>query len=92
MALLAFDDAAKSPVGELLDVAHRQETASELNSAILTHLAQEKGFLKKANLRNFFIEPKLPNLLKMLKWSQSQLEEKVKFPKVSNLASGELEE
>ena len=43
MALLAFDDASKSPVGDLLDVSHRQETASELNSAILTYLNQEKG-------------------------------------------------
>lgn len=45
MALLAFDDTAKSPLASLLDNSQRQKTASELNAAILTSLAQEKGTL-----------------------------------------------
>ena len=43
MALLAFDDSSKSPLASLLDNSQRQKTASELNAAILTSLAQEKG-------------------------------------------------
>ena len=36
VALLAFNDPRSSPVGELMEVAQRQKTASELNAAILT--------------------------------------------------------
>ena len=43
MALLAFDDTSKSPIGYLLDHVQRQKTASELNAAILTAQCQEKG-------------------------------------------------
>ena len=57
MALLAFEDTAKSPVGDLLDHIQRQKTASELNAAILTSQCQEK-------------DPKLPSLLKMMVWAQ----------------------
>ncbi|KAI9331437.1 CTLH/CRA C-terminal to lish motif domain-containing protein [Zopfochytrium polystomum] len=78
MALLAFEDHSKSPVGDLLDYGQRQKTASELNAAILTSLCQER-------------DPKLPSLLKMLVWAQDQLEEKMSFPKIKNLAECELE-
>ncbi|KAJ3271960.1 Glucose-induced degradation complex subunit [Terramyces sp. JEL0728] len=77
MALLAFDS-RQSPVGDLLDYSQRQKIASELNAAILTSQCQEK-------------DPKLPSLLKMLIWAQNQLEEKVSFPKINNLATAELE-
>ncbi len=40
MALLAFEDSRSSPVADLLDVAQRQKTASELNAAILASQAQ----------------------------------------------------
>lgn len=40
MALLAFEDSHSSPVADLLDVAQRQKTASELNAAILASQAQ----------------------------------------------------
>lgn len=36
MALLAFHDPQASPVGNLMQLAQRQKTASELNAAILT--------------------------------------------------------
>jgi len=79
MALLAFDDTSKSPLASLLDVSQRQKTASELNSAILTVLAQEK-------------DPKLPLLIKMLRWGQKVLEEKYNFPRINNLATAAFEE
>ena len=60
MALLAFDDHSKSPVGDLLDYSQRQKTASELNSAILATQCQDK-------------DPKLPTMLKMLVWAQVRL-------------------
>ncbi len=37
-------------------------------------------------------DPKLPSLLKMLVWAQQQLGEKVNFPKMTNLATAELED
>lgn len=45
VALLAFEDTASCPVGELLDISQRQKTASELNAAILTSQSHEKGRL-----------------------------------------------
>ncbi|KAJ3344812.1 hypothetical protein HDU91_000105 [Kappamyces sp. JEL0680] len=77
MALLAFES-RKSPVGELLDHSQRQKIASELNAAILTSQCQEK-------------DPKLPSMLKMLVWSQNQLEERLSFPKITKLATAELD-
>lgn len=79
MALLAFDDVSKSPVGHLMEAGQRQKTASEVNAAILSTFCQDK-------------DPKLPIMLKMLVWAQNQLEEKVRFPKMRDFALGELEE
>lgn len=36
MALLAFSEPQASPMGDLMQLAQRQKTASELNAAILT--------------------------------------------------------
>ncbi|KAJ1641611.1 hypothetical protein IWQ61_010774, partial [Dispira simplex] len=36
-------------------------------------------------------EPKLPSLVKLLDWTQSQLGEKVQFPRINNILTGELE-
>ncbi|KAJ2997841.1 Glucose-induced degradation complex subunit [Globomyces sp. JEL0801] len=77
MALLAFDS-RKSPVSDLLDHSQRQKIASELNAAILTSQCQEK-------------DPKLPSMLKMLVWAQNQLEEKVSFPKITQLVNAEMQ-
>ncbi|KXS20045.1 hypothetical protein M427DRAFT_52312 [Gonapodya prolifera JEL478] len=81
MALLAFDPAtlSKSPVGDLLDHVQRQRTASELNAAVLVSQCQDK-------------DPKLPALMRMLVWAQGQLEEKVQFPKIRNLATAEFDD
>jgi len=78
MALLAFDDQSNSPVRELMDNRQRQKTASELNAAILVGQCQDR-------------EPKLPNLLKMLKWAQMQLDEKLNYPRIKNFGGAELE-
>lgn len=77
MALLAFEDSSQSPVGDLLNHVQRQKTARELNAAILTSQSQEK-------------DPKLPSLLKMLVWTQAQLDEKVVYPRIKNLTTAEL--
>ncbi|KAG0737434.1 hypothetical protein G6F57_012748 [Rhizopus arrhizus] len=77
MALLAFQDTIDSPVGELLHPGQRQKTASELNAAILINQSQEK-------------DPKLPNLLKMLAWSQEQLDERMNYPKIENWVKADL--
>ncbi|KAI3436058.1 hypothetical protein D9Q98_002117 [Chlorella vulgaris] len=76
-ALLVFEDVGSSPLADLMDVAQRQKTASELNAAILASQSQEA-------------EPKLPNLLKLLMWAQKQLDEKAVYPRVDNLVTAEL--
>lgn len=45
MALLAFEDCSSSPLGELMGTAHRQQTAAELNAAILHSQNHEMGTL-----------------------------------------------
>ena len=77
VALLAFEDTKASPVGDLMDVAQRQKTASELNAAILAAQAQER-------------EPRLPLLLKLLLWAQAQLDERAVYPRIADLASAQL--
>ncbi|QDZ25534.1 hypothetical protein HOP50_17g80760 [Chloropicon primus] len=78
LALLAFEDPLVSPVKDLLGVQRRQQAASELNSAILHAQCQEK-------------EPKLPNLIKLLKWSQNRLDDlsDTSYPKIENFETGE---
>ncbi|CAO3617061.1 unnamed protein product [Mucor hiemalis] len=77
MALLAFGDNSDSPVQDLLHPGQRQKTASELNSAILMSQSQEK-------------DPKLPNLLKMLAWSQEQLDERMVYPRIEDWVKADL--
>ncbi|KAG2487534.1 hypothetical protein HYH03_013814 [Edaphochlamys debaryana] len=77
VALLAFEDVKASPVGDLLDAAQRQKTASELNAAILHSQAQER-------------EPRLPLLLKLLLWAQQQLDERAAYPRIQDLATAQL--
>lgn len=79
LALLAFEDVKGSPVGDLLETAQRHKTASELNAAILTSQSHEK-------------EPKLPSLLKMLVWAQGQLDERVAYPRMSDLTTAALDD
>ena len=54
------------------------QVASELNAAILEAENREST-------------PKLSNLLKLLLWSQDELDKKkVKYPKMANVATGEI--
>ncbi|XP_015065134.1 protein GID8 homolog isoform X1 [Solanum pennellii] len=78
VALLAFEEVSECPVRELVDVSQRLKTASEVNAAILTSQSHEK-------------DPKLPSLLKMLIWVQDQLDEKVYYPRITNLSTASLE-
>ncbi|EFJ43540.1 hypothetical protein VOLCADRAFT_65822 [Volvox carteri f. nagariensis] len=77
VALLAFEDTNASPVGDLMDVAQRQKTASELNAAILQSQAQER-------------EPRLPLLLKLLLWAQAQLDERATYPRINDIVTAQL--
>ncbi|XP_011086091.1 glucose-induced degradation protein 8 homolog isoform X1 [Sesamum indicum] len=79
VALLAFEDVSNCPVGELLDISQRLKTASEVNAAILTSQSHEK-------------DPKLPSLLKMLIWVQTQLDEKASYPRINDLSTAVLED
>ncbi|XAR66423.1 hypothetical protein NMG60_11012656 [Bertholletia excelsa] len=79
VSLLGFEDATKSPVGELLDISQRLKTASEVNAAILTSQSHEK-------------DPKLPSLLKMLIWGQNQLDKKAAYPRINDLSTATLED
>ncbi|KAJ1909546.1 hypothetical protein IWQ60_011115 [Tieghemiomyces parasiticus] len=80
MTLLVFDPTAnvQSPVSSLLDFSQRQKVAIELNSAILA-------------ARSCPHDPKLPSIVKLLQWSQSQLDEAVDYPHLLNPLTGKLE-
>ena len=78
LGLLAFDDAANCPFSELLQPSQRLKVISELNAALLASHDQEAL-------------SKLSTLMKLVLWSQDQLEKKgITFPKLTNIADGKL--
>jgi len=78
LSLLAFDKPESSPYSDLLHSSHRQQLASEVNEVILK---EESGDAELS-------KPRLITLLKLLLWTQSELErKKIKFPKISDLAT-----
>ncbi|KAL1919331.1 uncharacterized protein VTP21DRAFT_2024 [Calcarisporiella thermophila] len=78
MSLLIFDEGSSAPVAELLDLAQRQRTASELNSAILTTQGLDHN-------------PRLSAIIKMLLWCEAQLDRRrVVYPKLCDIAAGRL--
>ncbi|CAD5312385.1 unnamed protein product [Arabidopsis thaliana] len=79
MAILRFRDLPDIPEAEreLLDNSRWFKTAAEVNAAILTSQTGLKC-------------PKLLDLLKMLTWTQNQLDEKVEYPRMSVLPTGQL--
>lgn len=80
MALLAFEEPAKSPFSDLLNQARRQKVASELNTAILKMEHHEST------------APRLLNLLKIILWSQSELDKKkIKYPKMVDFSTASIE-
>ncbi|CAL9214502.1 unnamed protein product [Arabidopsis halleri] len=78
MAILCCLDLPNIPeaVRELLDNSRWFKTAAEVNAAILTSQTGLKC-------------PKLLHLLKMLIWTQNQLDEKVEYPRMSVLPTGQ---
>lgn len=81
MALLAFEDPVQSPFSDLLSHSHRQQVASELNAAILKAEFAEST------------QSKLAASLKLLLWSQDELDRKrVRYPKMTDLATGRIDE
>ncbi|XP_047985773.1 glucose-induced degradation protein 8 homolog [Leguminivora glycinivorella] len=80
LALLAFPDPHASPFADLLLPSHSQKIASELNAAILKMENQE------------YTNPKLCSLLRMILWSQSELDKhNIKYPKMTDLANATIE-
>ena len=78
LGLLAFDDATSCPFSELLQPSQRLKVISELNAALLASHDQEAM-------------SKLSTLMKLVLWSQDQLEKKgLTFPKLTNIADGKL--
>lgn len=77
MTLLAFADDKNSPVSQLLSTEKREETAALVNKALLEANHQVS-------------EPELPKLLRLLKWGQHQLAQKVNFPMMRDFESGVL--
>jgi len=81
MALLAFEDPFSSPFSDLLAISHRQQVASEVNEAILMAEHVDSG------------SSKLANCLKLLIWSQGELDSKdIKYPHMIDLASGKIQD
>ena len=77
LALLAFEKPQNSPFADLLDQAHRQRIASELNAAILKIEHQENQ------------QPRMMNVLKLILWAQSELDKKnISYPKMNDFFKG----
>uniref|UniRef100_A0A3B5Q172 GID complex subunit 8 homolog n=1 Tax=Xiphophorus maculatus TaxID=8083 RepID=A0A3B5Q172_XIPMA len=80
LALLAFDNPEESPFGDLLNMMQRQKVWSEVNQAVLDYENREST-------------PKLAKLLKLLLWAQNELDQKkVKYPKMTDLSTGAIED
>lgn len=79
LALLAYEHPDKSPYASLLETSHRLHLASDINDIIL----QETTGNVEPN------KPRLVTLLKLLFWTQSELErKKIHFPKMTDLING----
>ena len=79
LALLAFEDPSTSPYSDLLKSSQRLKLVSELNSALLA--SQDRETTSRLSL-----------LMKLVLWTQEQLQKKgLSFPKLTNVASGKLE-
>lgn len=79
LGLLAFEDMSSCPFSDLLEHSQRLKVVSELNSALLASQDQEAT-------------SKLSTLMRLVLWSQNQLEKKgLTFPKLTNIAAGKLQ-
>lgn len=76
LALFVFDNPEDSPYSDLLRLSHRQQLASEVNEIILKEQSGSADASK----------PHLCNLVKLMLWSQQELEKKKKpFVKMTDL-------
>lgn len=83
LALLAYENPDKSPYAGLLQPSHRLQLASEINDTILQETT--------GNVEPH--KPRLVTLLKLLFWTQSELErKKIQFPKMTDLVNGTIVE
>lgn len=83
LALLAYEDPSKSPYSALLHRSHRLELASDINDTILQ---ETTGNIQPS-------KPRLVTLLKLLFWTQSELEKKkIHFAKMTDLINGTIME
>ena len=94
MSLLAFQDISKSPLADLVENSQRIKISSEVNYELLKSQSKEKGiiyyiYILYINLS--MVESKLPTLIKMMLWAQTRLKEKMNFPFISNIATGEFQ-
>lgn len=79
LALLAYEHPDKSPYAGLLQPSHRLQLASEINDTILQETV---GNIEPT-------KPRLVTLLKLLFWTQNELEKKkIQFPKMTDLVNG----
>jgi len=79
LSLLAFENPENSPYADLLHTAHRQHLASRINETILK---DQFGDDETPT-------PKLVTLLKLLLWTQNELEnKKIKYTKLVDLPQG----
>nr|XP_020468245.1 glucose-induced degradation protein 8 homolog [Monopterus albus] len=77
LALLAFDNPEDSPFGDLLNMMQRQKVFQ----------------FYKNDYENRESTPKLAKLLKLLLWAQNELDQKkVKYPKMTDLSKGTIED
>lgn len=72
MVLLAYDDISKSPYKELGTKDQLKKLASIINLEILSAQMQPTEIV-------------LPNIFKLLKWSQNQLKSEINFPELSSI-------
>uniref|UniRef100_H2ZKG2 CTLH domain-containing protein n=1 Tax=Ciona savignyi TaxID=51511 RepID=H2ZKG2_CIOSA len=78
LALLAFDKPEDSPFSDLLLPAQRHKVWSRVNAAIMDH-------------ENNATTPRLASIVKLLMWSQEQLDrKKIKYPKMTDISKGEI--
>lgn len=83
LALLAYEQPEKSPYSGLLQPSHRLQLASEINDTILQETI---GNIEPT-------KPRLVTLLKLLFWTQNELErKKIQFPKMTDIVNGTIVE
>nr|XP_002127838.1 glucose-induced degradation protein 8 homolog [Ciona intestinalis] len=78
LALLVFDKPEESPFADLLLQSQRHKVWSRVNAAIMDY-------------ENTVSAPRLASIVKLLMWSQDQLDKKkIKYPKMTDISKGEI--